>query len=143
MEKKIEQVKKILMQKRYDSTHIPERLATQLAAEITALYQSEPAKQVVCPKPEQIKKKIIDGRIVRCIRYEEFNLHCYSCTLKDICDDPFRTDIPVPSTPASEVVSPCCKCGHSLADHSYSSICEVSGCVCIAFDAVPLNSKEG
>jgi hypothetical protein len=106
-------------------------------------HQEQPPEMVVCPKPEQIKKKIIDDRIVRCIRYEEFNLHCYSCTLKDICDDPFRTDIPVPSTPASEVVSPCCKCGHSLADHSYSSICEVSGCVCIAFDAVPLNSKEG
>ena len=88
---RIEQVREIVLQFSND------RLDAQVKGiglnpkpyvdKIDALYISPEI-----PKPP---KKIIDGRIARCTRYEEFNLHCYSCTLTDICDDPYREVIPV------------------------------------------------
>ena len=35
-------------------------------------------------------ERIKNGRIVRCTRIQECNLHCSDCNLTDICDDPLK-----------------------------------------------------
>ena len=98
-----------------------------LVHECSCTLYSEPVKQVVCPKCHTKGTQPTESDCYHIVPHIQDD-GCKIC----------KTCIPVPSTPASEMV---CKCGHSLAEHYEGggdvTYCEHSDCACKVFVLLP------